>query len=145
MACGAHLEQEIRRSGFRVTAQRSVILETVAHLARHASAQEVYEKARARLPGLNPATVYRTLEVLHGAGLLDQLVSTDDPLRFSLRDPAKPHHHLVCRLCRQSFELETRRLRSISASLERDLGFALDHDHQSLTGICRACRNAAPG
>ncbi len=140
MACGPQLEQELRRSGIRVTAQRSVILETVAHIGRHASAQEVYERARARLPGLNPATVYRTLDALHGAGILDQLVSTNDPLLFSLRDPAKPHHHIVCRRCRQSYELTPRRLHSLTASLDREIGFALDPDHQTLTGICRACR-----
>jgi Fur family ferric uptake transcriptional regulator len=142
MACGAHLEQELRRSGIRVTAQRSVILETVAHLSRHSSAQEVYERARLRLPGLNPATVYRTLEALHRAGILDQLAASEAPLRFSLRDPSKPHHHLVCRRCGKSAELDPERLRALSLTLTRSVGFVLDRDHQTLTGLCKDCRRS---
>jgi Fe2+ or Zn2+ uptake regulation protein len=112
-------------------------------MSRHSSAQEVYRRARQRLPGLNPATVYRTLEALHRAGLLDQLGSSEAPLRFSLRDPSRPHHHLVCRSCGRSFELDPRRLRPLGDALARTEGFALDDDQQTLTGLCSDCRPTA--
>jgi Fur family ferric uptake transcriptional regulator len=144
MACGAALEQELRRSGIRVTAQRSVILETVSHLGRHASALEVYQKARRRLPGLNQATVYRTLDNLHRVGMIDYLDREGEPLRYSLRDRSSPHCHLVCRRCGAVMEVEAAEFRRLSQSLERSHGFAAEVDHLSLTGLCRACRRAQP-
>jgi Fur family ferric uptake transcriptional regulator len=144
MACGAHLEQELRRSGVRVTAQRSVILETVAHLGRHASALEVFKKARRRLPGLNQATVYRTLDNLHRVGIIDFLDREGEPLRYSLRDRSSPHCHLVCRRCGTVMEIEPAEFRRLAQSLDRLHGFAAEVDHLSLTGLCRACRRSQP-
>jgi Fe2+ or Zn2+ uptake regulation protein len=89
-----------------VTAQRSVILETVAHLGRHASALEVFGRAMGRLPGLNQATVYRTLDSLHRVGMIDFLDREGEPLRYSLRDRSSPHCHLVCRRCGEVMEVE---------------------------------------
>jgi Fe2+ or Zn2+ uptake regulation protein len=145
MACGAHLEQELRRSGVRVTAQRSVILETVAHLGDHASALEVFEKARRRLPGLNPATVYRTLDNLHQVGMIDFLDREGEPLRYALRDRSSPHCHLVCRKCGEVLEIDAGEFLRLAHSLERAHGFAAEVDHLSLTGLCRRCRGGSAG
>jgi len=139
MACGVHLEAELRKSGVRVTAQRSVILETVAHLGRHASAQEVFEGARGRLPGLNQATVYRTLDSLHQVGMIDFLDREGEPLRYSLRDRSSPHCHLVCRRCGEVMEVEVAGFRRLAHALERAHGFSAEVDHLSLTGLCRRC------
>jgi Fur family ferric uptake transcriptional regulator len=144
MACGAHLEQELRKSGVRVTAQRSVILETVAHLGRHASASEVFERARQRLPGLNQATVYRTLDNLHQVGMIDFLDREGQPLRFALRDRASPHCHLVCRNCGAVLEVDAGEFQRLAHSLERSHGFAAEIDHLTLNGLCRRCRRGRP-
>jgi Fur family ferric uptake transcriptional regulator len=143
MACGAHLEQELRKSGVRVTAQRSVILETVAHLGDHASALEVFEKARQRLPGLNQATVYRTLDNLHHVGMIDFLDREGEPLRYALRDRSSPHCHLVCRNCGEVMEVESGEFLRLAHALERSHGFHAEVDHLSLTGLCRRCRGGS--
>jgi Fur family ferric uptake transcriptional regulator len=142
MSCGDRLSGELRLSGFRVTPQRGVILETIAHMKGHLSAQEVFESARLRLPGLNIATVYRTLETLHEAGLVDFMLSATDPVRFSLRDQDNPHDHLVCRRCHKVLELDHDLLTPLASGVARDQGFRLDTDHLTLTGICHACREA---
>ncbi|MCJ7568855.1 MAG: transcriptional repressor, partial [Anaerolineales bacterium] len=79
MSCGKRLAEQLRERGYRVTAQRTIILETIAHMKAHNSAQQVYEGARQRLPGLNLATVYRTVESLHEAGLINMLLAGGEP------------------------------------------------------------------
>jgi len=142
MSCGDRLSGELRLSGYRVTPQRGVILETIAHMKGHLSAQEVFDSARLRLPGLNIATVYRTLETLHEAGLVDFMMSATDPVRVSLRDQDNPHDHLVCRRCHTVLELDHDLLTPLASGVARDHGFHLDTDHLTLTGICRACQEA---
>jgi Fe2+ or Zn2+ uptake regulation protein len=48
MSCGKRLAEKMRAQGFRVTAQRTIILETIAHMDGHLSAQQVFEQAASR-------------------------------------------------------------------------------------------------
>ena len=145
MTCGDVLASALREHGFRVTAQRTIILETIAHMEGHISAQQVYEQALERLPGLNLATVYRTVETLHQAGLIDLLSTTTDPMRFSLHDPEHPHGHLICRNCGCTEELPFEIVRQIEDSIILSQSFVIDRDHLSFNGLCRSCTDHASG
>lgn len=138
MSCGPRLMQRLRAEGHRVTPQRLVILESVAHSRDHTSAGQVFSEARRRLPGLNPATVYRTLQTLHAAGLVDLYTDGGQTLRFSLRDPHHPHAHLVCRACGGEQELDPQQLAPLARSVRRSTGFRLEQ-HLTLSGLCSAC------
>ncbi|OGO14540.1 MAG: hypothetical protein A2Y93_00130 [Chloroflexi bacterium RBG_13_68_17] len=144
MSCGSQLTERLRRSGFRVTPQRNVILETIAHMGDHLAAQEVFDRARRRLPGLNLATVYRTLDSLHRAGLLDLLTSDGQPVRYSLHDVADAHSHLVCRSCGRVLEVAAAAFDRLARSLKREHGFAADTAHLTLHGLCQECRVREP-
>ena len=132
-----------RTQGFRVTAQRAIILETISHLGGHLSAQQVYQDARTRLPGLNLATVYRTVESLQEAGLIDSFSTSLEPLQFSLRDPDQPHAHLVCRSCGEVLKVEGEELQSLRRILQDVADFEIDPHHLTLEGLCAGCRTAA--
>jgi Fur family ferric uptake transcriptional regulator len=139
MSCGQRLMQELRAAGHRVTPQRLVILESVAHARDHTSAYQVFLQASRRLPGLHRATVYRTLQTLHAAGLVDLYTDGGQTLRFSLRDPQHPHAHLVCRSCGRELELDPELLTPLVKSIHRRVGFQLDAQHLMLTGLCARC------
>jgi Fur family ferric uptake transcriptional regulator len=141
MSCGDQLASDLRRQGYRVTPQRAVILETIAHLEGHSSVNEVFEMAKERLPGLNIATVYRTLEKLHDAGLMDLLSTSGDSMRFSLRDRSNRHGHLHCRICGLEFEIPAQHFRKMFDEIKDQYGFKVDGDHLSLGGICGECRH----
>lgn len=139
MSCAQRLRQDLRAAGYRVTSQRLLILEAVAHARDHTSAQRIYEQARRRLPGLNPATVYRTLQTLHRAGLVDLYDDGGGALRFSLRDPQHPHAHLVCRSCHRELELDPGLVAALERSIRRRTGFRVEAPHLTLRGLCPRC------
>lgn len=139
MSCGDRLEMELRRAGYRVTAQRAVILETIAHMDGHRSVNEVFDMAEERLPGLNLATVYRTLETMQRAGLIDLLSASGNPMRFSLRDQSNRHGHLRCRVCGSVFEIPVGHFSNLLDDIEKSYGFKVESDHLTLQGICGAC------
>ena len=143
MSCGARLADELRQKGYRVTPQRAVILETVAHMRGHHSVQEVFAKAEQSLPGLNVATVYRTLDMLHRAGMVEILSTTANITCFSLRDPEHPHYHLICRDCDAMQEIEPVLFNELADTLQKKHGFSLDHRHLTFSGLCKACRSEA--
>ncbi|HEY4001967.1 MAG TPA: Fur family transcriptional regulator [Candidatus Xenobia bacterium] len=139
------LAARLRDSGLRLTPQRAVILEVVAGRGdhRHLTVQEVFLDARDRLPGLNAATVYRTLEALHDAGLVDMMAVGSDVVRFSLHDPRQRHGHLVCRGCGSVEQLDYARVHDLSQHVLTQHGFLLDAAHLTLSGLCQKCRRGA--
>jgi Fe2+ or Zn2+ uptake regulation protein len=140
MSCGPRLAQQLRNAGFRLTPQRNVILETVAHMGDHLPVQQVFEVARQRLPGLNLATVYRTLDTLCKAGLVDLLSSEQGLLRYSLRDPSSPHAHLVCSQCGDILDIDLGTFDRLTRELKQQHGFAADISHLALIGMCQRCQ-----
>lgn len=140
MSCGTRLAEQLRERGYRVTAQRTIILETIAHMEDHISAQQVYAGARERLPGLNLATVYRTVESLKGAGMINMLSAGGEPMRFSLCDPEHPHSHLVCRECGSIFEVEAEEIEAFAQRVEETTSFRIDSVHLTLEGLCQSCK-----
>ncbi len=143
MTRSERLRQEMRLHGLRVTPQRAVILETVSHLGGHPTATEVYREAARRLPGLNPATVYRTLDSLRAAGIVDGMGGPGSQSRFSLRDLSHPHHHLVCIDCGGELEIDPSWITGLARQVRRRKGFRLHTHHLTLTGLCRDCSERA--
>ena len=81
----------IRGGGYKATPQRLAILEAIA-----AEQHQRIEEIRARCPGVGLVTVYRTLGLLSGLGVVRRLDLGDGP-RYDLAEDH--HHHLICAGC----------------------------------------------
>jgi Fur family transcriptional regulator, stress-responsive regulator len=92
------LVDRLRIRGWRLTAQRRVIAESMTGAHVHLTADEVFERARRALPEVSRATVYNTLNELVGMGELHEITHADGRKRY---DPnvEERHHHLVCVGC----------------------------------------------
>jgi Fur family ferric uptake transcriptional regulator len=141
----ARLQARLRQAGYRLTPQRALILDTIARSPGHPSAGEIYRRSRNRLPGLNLVTVYRTLQTLHGAGLVDMLSAGTATVRFSLRDMDHRHQHLVCRRCQRELELRSDLVERLARQVRREHGFRMEVDHLTLCGLCRDCARPQAG
>lgn len=69
------------------------------------SAQDLHARLRAAGDGIGLATVYRALQALADAGEVDVL-RTDDGQSAYRRCSTGHHHHLVCRDCGRTVEVE---------------------------------------
>ncbi len=146
MTCHKPLLDELQRRGIRLTAQRALILEDLCHHAGHRSAEEVYQGVADRLPGLNRATVYRTLEMLHAAGVIATCASPGGVTGFELvRSAGEQHHHLQCRRCGAEYALDRAPVDQLKAEIAARFGFQADLDHLVVTGLCAACAQAEHG
>lgn len=119
----------------RSTTQRAAIRAAFAATDRPLSPQEVLAAARAQVPTLGPATVYRTLNALAAAGTLIPVTFPGEPARYEVAGK-KHHHHFFCRLCRRAFELA-----GCPGRLSRlgPPGFRVDHHEVTLYGVCADC------
>jgi Fe2+ or Zn2+ uptake regulation protein len=91
------LDEHLRASGLRRTAQRYSVLEYLASKHVHATADEIYVALNRKFPLVSRATVYNTLRDLTRAGLVRELASEGKAALFDAN--LHPHHHFICDQC----------------------------------------------
>ena len=132
------LIEKLREQGYRLTPQREMIVEAVAHAGRHVTAEEVHEQVRTRTNAVNVATVYRTLDLLVELGLISRAdlgggkVSYASPIHG-------PHCHLVCRRCGHVIEADHEIVVPLDRLLRDQYHFVADLDHLAIFGLCADC------
>src|SRR5438552_1311729 len=114
--------------GMRMTPQRQAILDAIASMRGHISADQVHRQVAERYPDVNITTVYRTLEVLEERGFLRHTHFHEDRAQYQRTDEP-PHQHLVCRMCGGSQELDLSVLEPLQDDLRRRYGFEADLGH----------------
>lgn len=86
----------LRENGLRATPGRIQVLET---LSREKHPVTVDRLMRTLPQGTDTVTVYRTLEALHAAGLVERTDLQHGHAHYELRHGRPHHHHAVCRTC----------------------------------------------
>lgn len=127
-----------RAAGPRNTRQRSEIRRAVEDLPTFASAQEIHDRLRHDGSGVGLATVYRTLQAMAAGGELDAIRTPDGQIAYRICSPGH-HHHLICRRCGRTVEVNIPSLEQQIRALAAEQGFAqVDHELEFF-GTCAAC------
>lgn len=130
----------LKDRGMRVTPQRAHVWRILAESGAHLSAEEIWERARGVLPGLELSTVYRALEALRGAELVVESRIAGGPALFEAR--ASAHPHLVCERCGDISHLEASPdvARGLFAAIAAGSGgFEMRELHVVGRGTCPEC------
>jgi Fur family transcriptional regulator, ferric uptake regulator len=140
MTCHKALLQQLQEEGLRLTPQRALILEDLYHNPGHRTAEDIFAHVSGRLPGLNRATVYRTLDTLHGAHVLCTFVGSDGRTEYELvRTGEAMHHHLLCRRCGAEIAFDPAPIERLKADILARTGFVAELQHLVIGGLCPAC------
>ena len=125
----------------RSTRQRAAIVALLDEVDGFRTAQDLHDELRRRGENIGLTTVYRTLQTLAAADLVDA-VRTDTGESMYRRCEAPHHqHHLVCRTCGSAVEVSGRDVEAWAAEVAAAHGFS-DVDHTiELFGICADCRS----
>lgn len=127
----------VRRRGGRITTARRAIVAALVGAGHHVTAEELADVVQAAHPDVHRSTVYRTLDVLSGLGVVVHAHLGHGPAVYHLVDEA--HYHLVCQACGRVRELPASVLAPVAGRLTRDYQFVLDPTHFALGGQCVAC------
>lgn len=129
----------LREVGLRVTAPRVAVLEVLAGHP-HATADTVATLVRARLDSVSTQTVYNVLTACTDAGLVRRIVPADSPARFETR-AGDNHHHLVCRECGRTVDVDCVAGAGPCLTPDDVAGFVVDEAEVVFWGQCPGCRN----
>ncbi len=135
------LMDTLRQRGYRLTPQREMVVETLAHSGRHMTAEEVLDVVRQRTRAVNIATVYRTLDLLVEEGLASRADLGGGRLVYATLEHG-PHIHLVCQRCGRVVEADLDAFHLLLDEAEDAFGFVCRPQHIALPGLCRDCQKA---
>ncbi len=128
---------QMREQGFRVTPQRLLLLDAICEGNGHTTFDEIYERVKSKAPGINQATVYRSLDFLCELRLV---VSADIEGRTVYEIAGEtPHHHLVCHKCGAVQDLADFHFEELRSHLLEEHGFKTNLDHMVVNGLCAGC------
>lgn len=127
--------------GQRQTRQRDRIYEVIRESQGPLTVSEILDRAQETVPGLGIATVYRTINLLHGAGQIEPVILPSGETRYEMSNLGH-HHHFQCRKCDEVYDLDDCPV-SVSHGSATAGGFVVESHELTLYGVCPLCRKAA--
>lgn len=126
----------------RNTWQRERVREALADVRGFVSAQNLHATLRDENTGIGLATVYRTLAGLVASGDADSLLSPDGEALYRACSTQGHHHHLICRRCGLTVEIEATDVEQWAQRTAAMHGFR-DAEHVvDVFGLCTPCAKA---
>ena len=126
---------ETDAGGLRPTRQRRAIAAVMETFEDFRSAQEIHALLGEQGERVGLSTVYRTLQSLADAGEIDAL-RTESGESIYRRCSTAHHHHLVCRSCGATVEVEGPAVEKWTRSIAAAHGFSEVSHTLEIFGTC---------
>jgi len=122
-----------------MTRQRAAITAALADATGFRSAQELHAALRSAGDPVGLTTVYRTLQSMAETGAVDVLRTNDGESLYRQCETARHHHHLVCRTCGRSVEVQGRAVERWAERVAAEHGFRDISHTVEIFGTCAGC------
>ena len=133
--------RRLRDAGLRVTRPRVAVLDVLDEAAGHRThlpVSDIVLGARERLGDVSTQAVYDCLEALGAAGLVRRVETAGSPARYEAR-AGDNHHHLVCRSCGHTEDVDCVVGSAPCLQPSESHGFVLDEAEVVFWGLCPSC------
>lgn len=141
--CRRNCDRPMIRGTARSTRQGAAIDAALQQSSGFRSAQDLYAQLRRDGHKIGLTTVYRHLQALVDAGAVDTVRTFDGETVYRRCATSVHHHHLVCRGCGRTEEVEEPSVEAWTEQVARNAGF-FDVEHTvEITGLCGSCGHGA--
>src|SRR5580698_3424168 len=136
------LMKELSARGVRITAQRRLLVSIIQDSPRHLDAARLLEIARKQDADVNRATVYRTIALLKGHGLIDELdlMHIEGEKHYYEAKTSRDHCHMACFRCGAIMEYTSSSFEKLKEEMVRQSGFQIRAVRLEVGGICKRCQ-----
>jgi Fur family ferric uptake transcriptional regulator len=126
----------------RNTWQRDRVRDALDESRGFVSAQSLHALLRDEGTGIGLATVYRALADLAAEGDADSLQSPEGESLYRACQSPGHHHHLICRSCGLTVEIEASDVEEWAHRMAAQNGFTEAAHVVDIFGLCAACTAA---
>jgi Fur family ferric uptake transcriptional regulator len=114
------------------------VLSVLERVGGFASAQEVYQLLRRNSQSIGLTTVYRALQSLLDDKIVDTLRRDDGEAVYRMCGE-NHHHHLVCKSCGTTIEIQANAIEKWAQQMASDHGFREVGHTAEIFGLCKKC------
>ena len=134
------LTDKLRQGAVRVTGPRRAILQVMREHSKPLLIKEIH--ALVGLGSCDLVTIYRSMELLQGMGMVKRVDFGKGGGRFELSDEGAKghHHHLVCTRCEKVLQLDDCLLQEVEKKIAKASGFRAVTHRLEFFGLCPACQ-----
>lgn len=129
------LNERLTIGGFRFTPQRQQVYDVLLQKRDHPTADEVFIRAKKKMPEISHATVYNCLDALVECGLVRQVQLDRGATRFCPN--MHEHCHFYCDVCDTVFDVDLPAKPHPGVPLPR--GFKAQRYEIAIHGVCPDC------
>ena len=130
----SRIERLCANKGMRMTGQRRIIARVLSEAEDHPDVEEVYRRASALDPRISLSTVYRTVRLFEGAGILERHDFGDGRARYEQSGHGH-HDHLINMQTGEVIEFKNEQIEKLQDTVARELGFRLIGHRLELFGV----------
>lgn len=129
------IEDLFNKTGLKITEQRKIIAKVILDSTDHPNVEEVYNKAAIIDKNISLATVYRTVNLLEGYGIIEKLDFQEGKARYEAKEKTDHHHHLIDLETGKVIEFRDKELEILKEKIAKKLGYKLVNHRLELYGI----------
>ena len=124
------------QSRYRLTKQRAAILRALED-GRHLTAEAILDRVRVELPAVSLGTIYRTLDILRGIGLVQIFAHAGGAAKYEAS--LDKHHHVLCTHCGEVENVNIADALALAQTVAGEQGFTGVDCAMVITGRCASC------
>ena len=128
----------LREKGFRITPQRTAIVDYLLKTEDHPSAELIHKVVRKRYPMVSLSTIYKTLDLLKEKRLVNE-IEVDGEARFDAH--TDEHINVVCMSCGKIDDVDEEMLRDIQSRVAKKSKYLILKSSFELSGYCSSCKS----
>jgi Fur family ferric uptake transcriptional regulator len=133
------LAEKLHNQGYKLTAPRRAILETLLSTAKPLSPAEIQTRGQRYCEELGLVTVYRMLELMDGLGLVRAVHLAEGCHGYVLSSPGHTHH-MICERCHAVIEIAGCEMGGFLDMVASNTGYQITGHWLEISGVCGDCR-----
>lgn len=128
-----------KKHGIKATPQRMAIYNMLLTTKQHPNVEMIYKALEKDYPTMSLATVYKTVDMLKKAGLIQELTDIAFTSRYDAN--TAPHPHIICLSCNRvdDIDVDLPINYNLIESIDKITGFSTQSYQLYFYGYCPDC------
>lgn len=136
--------ESLKDKDLKLTPARKIMLEIfISEESKLLNALEIYDRVRQKNSKTNFSTVYRNLEILVNAGLVEKVIFQTGA-KYKIMENNTHSHHLICTSCHKTEPLPFCPIKELEEEVRKHSDFQPTDHRVEIYGICKKCRLEKP-
>ncbi len=135
-----HFKIYLKENNLKFTKERKDVLKAVDNQQNHFHVEDIYKQVRKQKSNVSLATIYRTIPLLTGSGLIVETLYGGEKGIYEKTYNKPHHHHMVCSKCGLIIEFTCQDLEEIQNNICDEHNFLSTEYRLEIKGYCDSCK-----